>query len=501
MKKQLRGVLIAAAVLVVFAVVYFVLLAVLGKGNEPTGNTSSEPPASDVSSTPSEEPTLHLYEYDVDTFVSAEITTLAGDVYHVERRDDAFTIPELAGFSCYLSNIRLCAERLCAYSYYEKVTDSATPEELEEYGFSSPRGKATVTFTDGKTLTVLVGGQTEEGLSYFKRQDDDTVVLTTTGITSYFLKGKVNFLKSELFSCAEERRKGIDKLEFIDAQSEYPVKISKTDGDRASALAISSTYYLTYPTTMGVDSEALDTGLTDLSHFSGEGVIEILDETTDLAVYGLDAPRYTLSFTYQKPLADDDTSETNPNPIESYKFYISDADELGTCYVYAEGGKTVSYFTKEGYSFMTWTLEKLAGSTFLSPMIKTLERMNVRTGGRDYTFYFTEGDGSISAVRYEDRQLDVDNFKKFYQVVLGTGWIDLGRKEEGAAPLLEISFVYRADYGKVPDTMIFYPFSLRQYAVEVNGEGAFTVPKTRVDKVIGDLNKVIRNEPVTAFLN
>ena len=504
MSKQLRGVLIAAAVLVAAAVTYAVLLSTLGKGTTEetaSGLTSSDASSDTPSGTPSDDNVLRLYEYDSDSFVSAEITPLSGKSYRVERDGDTYFVPGLEAFSCYKSNIKLCADRLCAYPYSTLVTEHVTETEKETYGFLDPTGKAAVTLSDGTAFTLLVGARTDDGLYYVMREGNGTVVLASTGITSYFLRGEVSFLQSNFFSCAEDRRNGVDNFVLTDRDAKYPVMIQKTDGDRASALALSTTYSLIYPASMSVDSEKLDEGLKALSHFAGEGAIEIVSESTDLSVYGLDDPRFTLSFTYQKPLADDDISEINPNPIETHRFLISDTDETGLCYVLSEDGRVVHYFTAGAYPFMAWTLENMAGTTFLSPMIKTLDRMTLRYGGRDFAFLFTEGDGSISAVNYEGRQLDVDNFKKFYQVVLGTGWIGMGEKAEGAEPYLTVTFDYHDDLQKENDVMTFYPYSLRQYAVEINGKGGFTSPKTRLDKVVSDLYKVINNETVTAFLN
>lgn len=493
MSKQLRAVLIAVFVFAALIVLYLCLKP-SETGEDVTSDVSSEA-ASNTSSVADEEK-LTLYSYDTALFSSAEITDFSGNTYHVVRSGDSYDIPELADLPHYVSGIQICAERLCAYPYTQQ-----TEESDEVTGLDAPKGKVTVTFTDNTSLTLLIGNRTDNGLYYMRREGDDVTVLTATGISSYFVRGTVNYLKTSLFYCVEERRTGIDNISFTDTEAPYPVCIKKTDGDSASALAISSTYYLTFPTTMSVDSEAFDTGLTELAAFAAEGAMEIVSEKTDLSQYGLDNPRYVLSFTYQKPLDDDDTSEENTNPVETHRFAISDADEGGFHYLLSEDGKIVYYFSEDMYSFMSWKLENMAGSTFLSPMIKTLDRMRVLYGGREYSFEFTEGDGSISVVRYEDRQLDVDNFKKFYQVVLGTGWIDLGVKETGAEPYLSVIFDYHDDLKKADDTMVFYPYSLRQYAVEINGQGAFTVPKTRLDKVVSDLFKVIKNEKVTAFLN
>ena len=191
--------------------------------------------------------------------------------------------------------------------------------------------------------------------------------------------------------------------------------------------------------------------------------------------------------------------------MTKYKFIISEPDEDGNMYIKEEDSRIVMSFGEGVYSFFDWNINNMAGSTFLTPLIKYVDKVIVTCKGKEYEFRLTPGDGSIVAAAYMDgereKQLDVDNFKNFYQVIIGTGRIGTGYAEEDAATRISVRFVYQDEINKDDDVVAFREYSMRQYAAEVNGEGYFTVPKTRVDKLENDLIKVINNEPVNAFMN
>lgn len=492
MSKTVRSLIIAAVVLAVLAVTYVVLTRTAPATEDPVPTASEEPVESEA---PASE---KMYVHEEADFVEVEVTQFDGAVFHVKKDGGDFVVPELASVDYYHTAPQTLAKRMTAFPYAVKVAESASEEELASYGFGSTPARAVVTFKDGSSETVYVGDKGDDGY-YLRREGDPAVYAGSEGIAVTFRDGYLSYVKTTLFYCAEDYRTGVDEFELVDAATDDPLRIAKCRKGTASALALSSTYCMTFPCFMGTDDEALDTGLTELAGFAGEAVVALVDESTDLSAYGLDAPRLTLRFTYQQPAAEGE--ETNNNPVEKYEFLISDALEDGTRYI-LNNEKTMVMTLPDGvYSFLSWDMVSMAGPVFLSPLIKYIDRVVVTSAGREYRFDLTITDGSLSAVKYADRQLDVDNFKKFYQVILGTSWAGVGRAEEGAEETMSIRFVYQSDLEKEDDVMTLRPFSLRQYAIEINGTGRFTVPKTRVDKLASDLQKVINNEPVTAYMN
>lgn len=493
MSRSVKTLLIALGGLALLVGAYFGVTALLPE--EPEEGVSS--PSSQGTSTESA-PSETLYDHDIDTLKEVAITEFDGDVYHIVPGEEGeFVVPELEDFTYYRTYPGTCAQRMAAFPYLVKVADSADEATLTQYGLAEPKGKAVVTFEDCAE-TVLVGVRDEdEGYYYLKREGEDAVYAGTVGINSYFNTGYLGFMNTSLFYCAEDYRTGIDQIKIVDSQKEDPVCIGKCKEGTASALALSATYCMTYPCVMGANDEALDEGLTALTGFSGEAVVAIVTDETDLSKYGLKEPRYTLSYTYQKPSEE----EVNPNPVETYEFLVSDVDEDGYHYVLNSDKTLVMRFPKDMYSFLYWDMESMAGTIFLSPLIKYIDRVTVTHGGKDYVFDLTVADGGVTAVTYQNRQLDVDNFKRFYQVILGTSWSGVGSAEPSAEAYYTVRFDYQDDLDKEDDVMTFKPYSLRQYAVEVNGTGRFTAQKTRVDKLVNDLKKVINNEPILAYMN
>lgn len=498
MSKTLRTLIACLCSLLVLAGAYLGLLKAFPeqKGDDVSsvGNTSSSTSSEIVD---------YIYEHDSLDMKQATVTTANSGVYHINFDGTTYTVPELEGIEHYKSSVELCAQRFCAFPYVSIVTEEVTEEELETYGFNAPQAKLEVEF-ESESETLLVGNKTEDGSFYVKSPDSDTVYLCVVGVNSYLINGHVTFINNTLFYCVEDYRTGIDNFVLKNSAETDAVCIGKTSTDSKSALAVSSAYCITSPFIMAVDSEKFDTGLTELIKFGGSEAVAIIDENTDMSKYRLDNPQYELSFTYQKPLTQSQTEAgqtENDNKVEHYKFYVSSADENGMSYVYADGEKVIMKILLSSYSCFGWTLDSMAGTMFLSPFVKYLDKMVITYDNKDYEFNFTIADGSLIAVDYLNRQLDVDNFKKFYQVVLGTGRIGMGVAEENAATHMEIRFVYQSDLEKADDVLTFKEYSVRQYAAEVNGIGKFTVAKTRMDKLERDLIKVINNETVNAFVN
>lgn len=504
MSKTVRTLAFCLAALILLAGSYAVVLALFPSEEGEGGDVSSSTGGTSSSETVST-PVTYMYEYEETDLVSAEINSQNAGTYHVSQDGMSYVIDELDGITVYDSMMETLIERLAAYPYAYIASESPTEEELEEYGLSDPIAGAVINFTDG-TETLSVGGTDEDGAFYVLREADGKVYVVSQGMTTYFVKGHVAFINTTLFYCTEDRRTGIDNLVFTDSEEDMPVTIGKVDPDSKTALAVSSTYCIKKPLEMSVNIELLDEGLTQLCKFSAESAVALVDNGDDLSAYGLDSPRYTLEFTYQKPL-DDDAEEgaENTNPVTKYKFIISEPDEDGNMYIKEEDSRIVMSFEEGVYSFFDWNINNMAGSTFLTPLIKYVDKVIVTCEGKEYEFRLTPGDGSIVAAAYMDgereRQLDVDNFKNFYQVIIGTGRIGTGYAEEDAATRISVRFVYQDEINKDDDVVAFREYSLRQYAAEVNGEGYFTVAKTRVDKLENDLIKVINNEPVNAFMN
>lgn len=497
MSKTVRMLIGCLAALLLLVGAYFGVITAFPETEENVSSDSS----SSVESVA--EVTNYIYQHRASTLKQATVTTANAGVYHVNFDGVNYSVPELENIEHFSSSVNSCAERLCSFPYYSIANESPTEAELEEYGLISPQASAVIELEDA-TEQLYVGKKTDDGYYYVKTEGSDTVYLCVTGVNTYLLKGHLSFINTTLFYCAEDNRSGIDNFVLKNSLLEDDVCISKTDSDSKSALAVSSSYCVTHPFVMGVDSETFDTGILELIKFGGSEAVAIKDSTTDLSQYRLDDPQYILSFTYQKPLTDTEVSEgkeENDNKVEKYKFYVSSADESGNMYCYADGSDVIMIISKASYSLFDWTMDDMAGDMFLSPFIWYLDRMEITFEGKEYEFNFTISDKSLTAVNYLNRQLDADNFKKFYQVVLGTGRIGMGMAEENAETHMEIRFVYQDDLDKDDDVIVFKDYSVRQYAAEVNGIGKFTVAKTRVDKLERDLIKVINNEPVNAFIN
>jgi hypothetical protein len=102
-------------------------------------------------------------------------------------------------------------------------------------------------------------------------------------------------------------------------------------------------------------------------------------------------------------------------------------------------------------------------------------------------------------------ELDIDNFKQFYQTMVGASYSEEIPENEseyaeltGKQPLVQIE--YRFDDGKSPQTLSFYPGPVRRAVMSANNGTPYYTTQIYVDRVIADVKKVAAGETVKSYM-
>ena len=109
----------------------------------------------------------------------------------------------------------------------------------------------------------------------------------------------------------------------------------------------------------------------------------------------------------------------------------------------------------------------------------------------------TDSDGKTTAqvtkVTTDGKELDVDNFKTFYQYLMGCPTNEIYFTDPEGESYLTITFD-RKDGKK--DVMEIYKDSSRRSVVKLNGETSFRIQSTWVDTFVANMDRLLKGEAV-----
>ncbi len=485
-KNMIAALTAFALIVAIFVPVYMNLGDNLGNEDETASEISSE-------TTSTEKVTVDIYTEKVSDFVSATINAVDSGTYTLQKTSDGYEIPELDGVGVYPAMLETFAENMSDFKGYQLVAENVT--DYSVYGLDQPTATGTFNFTD-TTHTISVGDETGDGYFYVTADNSGKVYKATTGIRMYFVYGAMNFVNLSIFSCAEDYRTNIDKLRIVNpTDTLFMEKLEESDGTAAS---YTSTYILREPFYASTDAELLDTGFEQLISVAAVNAYSFVTDEK-LTECGLDAPTRRLSFEYDT--VDDDGNVTD---TDKYSFVFGNLNSDGDCYYgMQENGKIIYEFPLSNMEYLEWTTQEVSSSILLTPMLSWLETLTVTTPEATYVFEITSDGTETTAVSCNHKELDLDNFKKYYNVLVGTSRYELTEPAEGevlAEPTIKVVFDFNDEKSNRVDTISYIKQNDRKYYAEVNGEIYCNILKTRIDKLIQDTQKVLNGEEITSFI-
>ncbi len=487
--RRAKNMIAAASAFVLIVAIFIPVYALLGDNlseeEAQSGNNSSV-----VSQ---EKITVDIYTENPDDFVSATITAKNSGEYTLLKTEDGYKINELDGIEAHETMMESFAENMSAFKGYQLAAENVT--DLAAYGLDEPTGSGTVNFKNA-THTVLVGDETGDGYFYVMADGNGKVYKATTGIRMYFVFGSLNFVKLGIFACSEENKTNIDEIRIVNPNDTlYLEKIRESDGNAAS---YTSTYILREPFYSSTDSEVLDTGFEKLISVAAMKAYSFATEEK-MAECELNNPARELSFIYET--LDENGNVTN---TESHHIIMGKLNEEGDCYYGMEkGGKIIFELPLSNMEYLEWTAEDISNTILLTPMISWLDTLTVETPDGKFSFEIKAEGNNVLAVMFNGRELDVDNFKKFYNVLVGTSRYELTKPQEGETlgnSEVTITYDFNDQKSDRVDAVKFIPQDGRKYYADVNGSIYCNVLKSRIEKIIDDTQRVIDGKEITVYI-
>lgn len=241
------------------------------------------------------------------------------------------------------------------YKSTRRVVEKASAEDLTTYGFTQPH-KLTFATAD-KEVVLIVGDKTPDGGSYYVMAEGDDAIYTGSAyVTESLLPTRLGLTSKNLYGRDDTLPQDITTIRF------------ERDGQLLADATVdeAGNWKLTEPAPMSADAGSFG---TMQQAFAGLTVTEhVAWATDDLAVYGLDAPRYAFAYTVAgKP---QQLLIGGRNPDNNFLYCM-----MG-------GGETVFTADPEFFTFLDKPFIELIDKFIFLPSIYETTWMSVAVDGR-----------------------------------------------------------------------------------------------------------------------
>lgn len=495
MNSKKKGILIGLIVIALLAIVLVVL-----ELTKPEGDASSES---------SSLPTYAMIEQDKEALVSLTVKNEKGE-FTVEPADKSeddedssteFTIPALSQYEQESSYLLTLASDMSSLNANAKVADSV--EDKAKYGLDNPIVTVTANFEEGKQYVLTVGSEAYGGGYYAMVSGDDALYTISDTVGDELQRDELYYVSKVLVAAADtsesDAEDTIHSVTITRSDLAQPITMKLLTDENANYESYASKYVLISPLESDINS-GVDANYVDI--FVGGTATEIVGyyKAEDAAAYGFDNPTATVDLSYNDATA---------------KFIIGNLDEEGNNYYVMLEGRDLVYKASEGmlgYANSV-TADDLISSQPILPNITKVATVDVTVDSQTYTFSVTNEEEepeetdtdetsseeesepviNTTGVSYNGKELDIDNFKTYYQLLLSVPAEQVHLDAPTGTPAATI--VYHYTDGK-SDTVELYSLGNRRMGIAVNGTMKYEGRSSYIDKLVKETENVINDKDV-----
>ncbi len=493
-KRQLRTIIIFAAVFVLCVVAYFAvvkpLIASLAKPDNVPELLEGEVLGTNNRILMME----HIEKADIQ---SIEIHNEFGTYTMFRGGDEEFHIKdhEDAPYSLEaLSSMVVCAGYTLSM---DRVGIDLTDEEMHAYGLGPNDNFAwyTITKRDGTAHTVHIGDLIPTGGGYYAAYEGrNAVYVLDTTLKATLLSDMTAIIMPILsYPIATNTYFMVDDF-YLYRDGDVVVWIDFLTGEEMNDAAAMGSYVMKYPADYTPNTTNYDTILQKLSNFYGTACVELGKKGEPIApdhlrdAYGidLDAPAYGLLYT---------------NKGVDSAVYFSKPDDKGVMYAYSQLFNLVATVNYADVAFLDWDLIKFVDRPVFYKNINDIAQISIE--GKDVSESFTL-EGEKETIKITPKSTgkpfsidDVQNFRQFYKTLLSINMEDYTEQSDVSRLECMMTLTVVTDAGEVT-VYKFYPYSTRRCFYTVNGTGLFYTLNDQVQKALNDTVRAVKGEPIDA---
>ncbi len=442
--------------------------------------------------------TIDVIKTDSSIFESVVITNKNGDFKFVKQQivstdengeemvTDYWT---LEGVDQSKLSSMLVEEKITAASEVVAIQE-ITERTAEDCGLDKPVYKVVVTAKDKDPYTILVGGDSPDGMgSYLMIEGGDIIYLVDKSSLSTFDFEALDLadrssIPATMFTVDTSDNKSEDgAYAYFDSLTVegklFPEKITIVNNNEQGDSAQFKQYLITTPDIRYAQSENLSSALGLFSNelaVSGCYAFDINDET--LKKFGLDNPDAVITLTIKG---------------ESKSFKFSKIDDEYAAVIY-DGATMIRKVSLSTLTFMNYQTEDFYMTNLFFYHINDISSLAFKGESLDVRFDISYVDGSdgdkIYTIKVGDTELVASKFQTIYSSMVGIMCEDFALQEVGnSVGTLTLVFT-----DKTQSVIEFYKVNATQYQYSIDGKQMGKISSSAYNKMVNDIDRTAKGE-------
>lgn len=508
--KRTRNLILTSALAVLLAVILLILTLLPGRHSAGS---------SDSSSTPVVDTAITL----LDKTVKNEVAINRVDI---KNTNESYSLLynatekklQIKGYED-IALSKEVAETLIAYTTLISAADKVNaPGDLKDYGLDAPKATATVTYTDGTAITLMVGNPTpsEDGF-YTQIGGDGNVYIFESDCVYLFMARAADFADTVLLTTPTVKSSDangtavLKEISYSGKNHTIPLKIRRsyyTDSEEMSLF----TYIITQPYTRGTTDSVM--GL--LGNFKSLTATQALylHPTAELKKkLGFDDPMVVMKVTMAVETAEETDSSANStinNTTEAEKkiYYnsytttltVGSMDSSSNYIVMMEGIDAIFLVENSALSAIAdRTYQNSVNQLLFLKNISQLGRISITTNGQRHDFNLThypekEDNDEAMVVTENGKTYPTEDFRELYQLLMGLERYGTPSESYDKIPVLKVD-IYTTE-GTHYLGATYYPLSGTLCAVETTEGEVFTTRWRNVTHFVEQIDNYLNGDKV-----
>ncbi|NLM80335.1 MAG: DUF4340 domain-containing protein [Clostridiales bacterium] len=497
MKKQVRTLIIVSVIVLLLAGALLALLFLLPENEDDTSSDVVSETSIDVVSK-----TTDKDGKTVDRPVKKVVIKNEAEFEISENREKQLAVKGFEDLPVNESQIDLLTTELASLTATRKVAEDSS--NAKDFGLDKPRATAVATFHDDTVIKFELGNDAPSDLgAYVRVEENGPIYLVDSAFAEHLLDPPEEYIGTTLITPPEARSDSEDSSDSGSSGDTAVLRSLKLSGSfrnsRALEIAINEktdardwfsiyTYLTVSPVKKGVRENFSEKAQSMLSLYAIRAV-KAHPTAAQLKEYGLDKPYSTAEITLAvqslKSTDDDKTIATFYNTTK-HTVKLGKKDDEGNYYALVNDINAIYLVAPSSVPWAELKYDDIASEMLFLRDIKTMKSVEIEVNGKktkiNLTHFPDEEDRDKNLkVEIGGKQYPTDQFRTFYQVLMGIRRHGESAQKPGGKPEVVISLIPEKTGETI--TASFYKKSASIYHCAMSDGDDFAVKASDIDKV------------------
>ncbi len=505
MRKKLRTLLILGVVVAVLAGALSVLLL-----TEPEENTNS------VTTTTTADPALKLLtvtrpegDKSEDPLVTSAVIT-QGDVTFelVQNSDKELYVKGYEKLPTSATKASGFISQVTTITALQKITGTA---DDAAFGFDKPTATAEVTYYDGTKATLTLGKAAPASTGYYFRiSGKEGTFLVSSGLANVLTQAPATYVGTVLMTAPvvkTDDTAGAAVLRDVTMEGPaldrpYSYRLV-TEADRSEHLYAS--YILTAPYARTTNTNVLGQNVLGATSVTASSAVVPFPTAAQLEEYGLKTPAYTATL-HTSVRTTKEELDADGNTVEKTEYYNTQLHTFkvgkevdGSYYVMIDDIDCIYLVSGIQIPWAGLSYEDCVTPLMFLKDIGTVSKITVDFEGKNTVFdlqHFPDEEDrdKMLVVKMDGKQVNTDNFRTFYQLLMGVERAGAAPADPTGDPVFTITYT-DAETGVVTKIDMYQHSASVYIGVFDNGD-VFRIKGSEIDHLLRQCRNMLEGKTV-----